>query len=109
MSLLDNFLIAIFSRKIGEDYLGNKYYESKNCDYLGQVKRKILYKGEMQPSKIPPMWHAWLHYLIEDVPNDQDSFARQQIYLQNLAIINSSRIMKNKTSGTLYNRWNPPI
>jgi NADH:ubiquinone oxidoreductase subunit len=111
MSLLDNIFIAIFSKKVGEDNFGNKYYESNNCDYLGQVKRQIIYKGGVEPSKIPPIWHAWMHYMVEDSPNDEDmdkdKFAWQQVNLPNQAIVNSSRLIKNETSKALYNRWEP--
>ena len=31
------------------------------------VKRWVMYNGEIEASKIPPHWHAWLHKSI-DVP-----------------------------------------
>ncbi len=30
-------------------------------------KRWVLYNGEPDPTKIPPEWHIWLHY-IADTP-----------------------------------------
>lgn len=53
---------------IGEDEFGNKYYVSKfKQDYLGRESRFVIYKGKTEPSKVPPLWHAWLHHLSDEV------------------------------------------
>ncbi|MCC2646738.1 MAG: NADH:ubiquinone oxidoreductase subunit [Rickettsiaceae bacterium] len=69
MSLINKLYIKFTSQFIGEDEYGHRYYLSKKeCDYLGKKKRYVIYNGSAEPSKIPPMWHAWLHYLSDSVP-----------------------------------------
>jgi NADH:ubiquinone oxidoreductase subunit len=53
---------------VGEDEYGNKYYISKYKNSYNLHKRYVIYNGMAEPSKVPPMWHAWLHYLIDEVP-----------------------------------------
>ena len=57
---------AIFSRrhgtKVGEDQLGNLYFEGKG-------RRWVMYEGSNDVSRVPPEWYAWLTRQIDDVPN----------------------------------------
>ena len=79
MSIIDKFLIRLKSKKIGVDHLGNEYYESKQKDYLGKSRRLVICAGKQEPSKVPPMWHAWLHYLSDEIPSGQiQNFAWQR-------------------------------
>ena len=32
------------------------------------LKRWVIFKGEIEASKIPPHWHAWLHKSIDKPP-----------------------------------------
>ena len=51
---------------VGEDNQHNKYYcNSKNFEDL-EVKRWVVFKGEIESTKIPPEWHAWLHYTVDE-------------------------------------------
>ncbi len=68
MSIIDRLFIKWTSNFIGEDEYGHRYYLSKNVDYLNRRKRFVIYNGSAEPSKIPPMWHAWLHYFSDSVP-----------------------------------------
>ena len=45
-----------FGKLVGNDDLGNKYYESKNG------KRWVVYNGEIDASKIPVEWYSWIHF-----------------------------------------------
>jgi len=50
--------------KVGQDSYGNSYYESHNI-FVGtpkNQKRWVLYKGIAEGSKVPGIWHAWLHF-----------------------------------------------
>ena len=57
---------AIFSRrhgtKVGEDPLGNLYFEGKG-------RRWVMYAGSNDVSRVPPDWYAWLTRQIDDVPD----------------------------------------
>ncbi len=57
-----------FAQHVGTDEFGNKYYISKCKNHKGQNKRSVIYKGIAEPSKIPPMWHAWIHYMTNEIP-----------------------------------------
>ncbi len=87
MSFITKCLIKLFSKQIGEDQFGNKYYISNKMNYLRKKKRYVIYNGISEPTKVPPLWHAWLHYLVEEIPNDKDGnyqYKWQKNYVPNL-------------------------
>ena len=45
-----------FGKFVGDDELGNKYYESKNG------KRWVIYADTIDASKIPVEWYSWMHF-----------------------------------------------
>jgi NADH:ubiquinone oxidoreductase subunit len=49
--------------RVGEDQFGNHYYKAKRGH-----RRWVVYRGRAEASKVPPQWHAWLHYTIDAVP-----------------------------------------
>lgn len=62
-------------RCVGTDEFNNRYF----CDRLSKTprsfkthlykqKRWVLYAGEPEASRIPPEWHAWLHYQTDQLP-----------------------------------------
>lgn len=73
MSFIDRYFIKIFAKKVGVDHIGNEYFIGIRMDFLNRRKRYVLYKGMNESTKIPPLWHAWLHYLIDELPTDKDS------------------------------------
>ena len=50
-------------RQVGEDEMGNRYYQSKD----GR-RRWVIYKGEVEASKVTADWHGWLHHTYEEPP-----------------------------------------
>ena len=52
-------------RKVGTDSYGNVYYEAKKGG-----KRWVIYNGSNDASRIPPDWYAWMHGLIEGLPEE---------------------------------------
>ena len=52
-----------FGKLIGEDDLGNKYYESKN------KKRWVIYKNDVDATKIPNEWYSWIHFMNNKIEN----------------------------------------
>ena len=63
MNVVSQILIRFSSNLIGEDQYGNKYYSQKKTD-----KRFVIFNGKVEASKIPPMWHAWLHKITSKPP-----------------------------------------
>lgn len=60
---------------VGTDQFGNRYYREKGARPLkrgggrrSREKRWVLYNGAPEASKVPAMWHAWLHHTIDRVP-----------------------------------------
>ena len=47
----------VFGKLVGKDSFGNKYYESKSG------KRWVIYKDEIDASKIPSEWYSWVHFI----------------------------------------------
>ncbi len=56
-------------RKVGEDALGNVYYEG-GTDTAGTPRRWVIYSGANDASRVPPEWFSWLHHQIDGVPDD---------------------------------------
>ena len=57
--------------RVGEDALGNIYFEAKAPDSaLGYRRRWVIYSGANDSSRVPPEWHGWLHHQIEASPQD---------------------------------------
>lgn len=57
----------LFGTCVGQDDAGNRYYTNKK-----QSRRWVLYQGEEEASKVPPVWHAWLHHGRDTVPTAAD-------------------------------------
>ena len=53
-----------FGKLVGEDELGNKYYQNK------KGKRWVIYNGEINASKIESDWYSWIHYQSDSNPSN---------------------------------------
>jgi NADH dehydrogenase len=64
---IGTFLNTLFFGKlVGVDDSKNKYYvDSKD-------RRWVIFNSEVEATKIPPEWHAWIHHLIKEVPTKAD-------------------------------------
>ena len=54
--------------RVGEDALGNVYYEGKAMPD-GRLRRSVIYNGANDASRVPPEWHGWLHHQIDALPD----------------------------------------
>ena len=74
------FIYTLFLGKLaGEDQFGNKYYSSS------KGKRWVIYKDNIESSKIPPEWHLWIHSLKKNTPADnKERFFWQKDHQENL-------------------------
>ena len=57
---------ALFGKLVGEDEFGNKYYQNKSG------KRWVIYKEEVEASKISDQWYSWMHYTKNKIENVHD-------------------------------------
>ena len=56
-----------FGKFVGEDKFGNKYYENKK-----RKKRWVIYKGEIEATKIPVEWYSWIHSIKNKIEDNHD-------------------------------------
>ena len=78
-------LSRFFGKKAGTDSLGNRYFYRSKGKGRG-VKRGVVYQGIVEASKVPPVWHAWLHHVQNNIPvqADQSLYPWQQPHMPNL-------------------------
>ena len=50
---------------VGKDEFGNRYYRGKGRKLNGRERRWVVYQGDVEASKVPPEWHAWLHFTMD--------------------------------------------
>ena len=74
------FIYTIFTGKFsGKDQFGNKYYSNS------KGKRWVIYKNDIESSKIPPEWHTWIHsHTRSTPPEDIKKFSWQKQHQENL-------------------------
>ena len=75
-------LYTIFYGKyVGKDDFGNKYYENKK-----QNKRWLLYKDEIDASKISNDWYSWIHFIKNkmELNTSVEKYKWQKPHLPNL-------------------------
>lgn len=82
---------AFFGENVGSDEFGNKYYRTKKKNnHIGMYnkeRRWVVYNGKAEPSKVPALWHGWLHYTFDSVPTEDDQkkqYGWQKSHLPNL-------------------------
>jgi NADH:ubiquinone oxidoreductase subunit len=62
---------ALRGRHVGSDDFGNRYYvQSRGVGPLGVPRRWVIYKNEAEASLIPPDWHGWMHYTVDEPPTE---------------------------------------
>lgn len=108
MNILDRINLKLNYNIIGKDIYGNKYHESKII-INGNKKRVIRYKGISEPTKIPPMWHAWMHYFKQEAPSLEEMQIEswQREYMPNLTGIKKyqNEVKKMDSVSSEYNAW----
>ena len=55
---------------VGADAYANRYFQEKGSVVGRRRRRWVLYYGDVEGSKVPAEWHAWLHHTSDDVPSD---------------------------------------
>ena len=73
---IGTFIYTLLTGKfVGYDEFGNKYYSNS------KGKRWVIYKSKVESSKIPPEWHLWIHFLIQNKPSENiNKFIWQKKY-----------------------------
>jgi NADH:ubiquinone oxidoreductase subunit len=68
MSLGTLLFTWLHGELVGTDEFGNRYYLDKRTRGAKRERRWVLYNGEVEASRVPPEWHAWLHATIAEPP-----------------------------------------
>lgn len=111
MKLVNKIIIQLTCNKVGIDEFGNGYFEKKVKDSFGIKKRFVIYRGDIEASKIPSGWHLWLHYTCDKAPINTNTHKSswQKIHLPNLTgtVYKHSPSAKDKKLGANYESWAP--
>jgi NADH dehydrogenase len=77
---IGTFIYTLFYGKfVGKDEFNNRYFSSS------KGKRWVIYDNRVEPSKIPPDWHLWIHFLTDNKPsNEKNKFKWQRKHEENL-------------------------
>jgi NADH:ubiquinone oxidoreductase subunit len=57
---------------VGEDEFGNRYYRERGKAHNRWERRWVIYKGSDEASKVPPLWHQWLHKTTDVPPSESE-------------------------------------
>ena len=92
-----------FGKLVGEDELGNKYYQNK------KGKRWVIYNGEVEASKIPNDWYSWMHHTNNKIENSHNlkKYTWQKNHLPNQTGTTNAYNPKNNKNATekKYKTW----
>ena len=62
---------------VGQDAQGNLYYTERDGQSInGKPRRWVIYNGDVEATRVPPEWHGWLHYTVDETP-DEAGFERR--------------------------------
>ena len=77
---LGTFIYTLFFGKlVGKDKFGNKYY------FNSKGRRWVIYKNNIEATKIPPEWHSWIHFLSINIPSEEiNKYSWQKEHEENL-------------------------
>ena len=92
-----------FGKFVGKDSFGNKYYKSRSG------RRWVIYKDEIDASKIPIEWYSWIHFTPNKIEKNHDlkKYSWQKPHKPNLTGTNEAYYPnKNKdVTKKKYNTW----
>jgi NADH:ubiquinone oxidoreductase subunit len=67
-TLVTRLKTFLYGKRVGKDSFGNRYYEERIVPKRRRRRRWVVYSGPDEASRVPPVWHAWLHYTIDTPP-----------------------------------------
>lgn len=107
----------LHGRCVGKDAFGNRYYTERGSVKGRRAKRWVIYKGTPEASKVPALWHAWLHYTMDALPEQlsMPQYDWQKEHAPNLtgtagAYVPPGHIhrgAKRDSSSSDYEAWSP--
>lgn len=62
---------------MGIDGEGNCYYRDKHgASINGKTRRWVIYNGDIETSRVAAEWHGWLHYTVDETPDEANYIKR---------------------------------
>ena len=81
---LGTWLFTLFKgRRVGADAYRNTYYEESRGRSGHRRRRWVTYAGSPEASRVPPEWHAWLHYTTDQPLVERPRQAWEKPHLAN--------------------------
>lgn len=111
MSISIYFRTLFFGRLVGQDAQGNKYYEDRRKTRYGKPRRWVIYKKFAEASKIPPQWHGWLRYTMDQALDKSQQNFWEKDHLPNLTgtpYAHKPKGLKGLIVRKVYEPWTPP-
>ena len=84
MSLGTWLFTRLHGELVGTDSFGNRYYIDRRTKGKKRERRWVMYKGAPEASKVPPEWHAWLHWNLPQPPQATQPKSWQKPHQPNL-------------------------
>lgn len=67
----------LYGEKVGTDESGNTYYRGRDG------RRVVIYDGPAEATRIPPGWHAWMHFRTDEIPGAYEPRSWEKPHLPN--------------------------
>ncbi len=104
-------IAQLFAKKMGQDQFGNLYFEhKKHVISTGKKKRFCIYNGTPESSRVPAMFHSWLHYITDDINAIKflSKYSWQKDHTINMTGTEKAyKIDKTKIKQLHYQSWRP--
>jgi NADH:ubiquinone oxidoreductase subunit len=101
MILINNFFIKLFCKLKYTDAFGNQYYIFDKCGK--KQKRFVVYRNDYDPAGLNPVYHAWLHHLVDDI----SEISNKKIDKNRRSMVELLKIGKINHQGREYHYWVP--
>ena len=53
------------------------YQERHGASINGKTRRWVIYNGDIETSRVPAEWHGWLHYTVDETPDEAGMTKRE--------------------------------
>ncbi len=110
-----NILTWLKGDFVGQDEVGNKYYQERFFFFKPSDRRPrrwVVYNGPQEPSRVPPEWYGWLHFMMERPLETSRRYSWQKPYQPNLtgtplAYKPKGHVMNKKLAPPAFRNYQP--
>lgn len=68
MTIGTHIFTWLHGKLVGRDGEGNRYYQERKAVAGRRRRRWVIYRGDVEASRVPADWHGWLHYSADQPP-----------------------------------------